>query len=321
MAKWTAADIPDLIGRAAIVTGANSGLGFEESLALARRGADVTMACRDQTKGASAVERVRSHVPGAIVALASLDLADLSSVRAFAAEYRATHERLDILINNAGIMGIPRRTTADGFEMQFGTNHLGHFALTGALLPLLAAQPDARVATVSSSLHRIGRINFDDLQGERQYNPWAAYGQSKLANLLFAFELQRRADTAGMRLLSVVAHPGYAATNLQTVSSAMSGGRARVAVTNAVNRFAGQSGAMGALPALYAATAPGVIGGTYFGPDGIGEMRGYPKTVLAKTAAYDVEAARRLWDVSEALTGMRYDFVATASTATSAVVA
>ncbi len=245
MAKWTAADIPDLSGREAVVTGANSGLGFQTALELARHGARVVMACRDQGRGAQAVDRVRAAAPGAQVELGALDLAELASVRRFAAWYRERRERegLDLLVNNAGVMAIPHRRTADGFEMQLGTNHLGHFALTGLLLPLLTARPGARVVTVSSIAHRAGWISFGNLQRERRYERWTAYGQAKLANLLFAFELQRRADAVGVDLLSMAAHPGYAATNLQAVGPQMSGARLSARLFDAANRVVAQSGA------------------------------------------------------------------------------
>jgi len=309
MAKWTAADIPDLSGREAVVTGANSGLGFQTALELARHGARVVMACRDQGRGAQAVDRVRAAAPGAQVELGALDLAELASVRRFAAWYRERRERegLDLLVNNAGVMAIPHRRTADGFEMQLGTNHLGHFALTGLLLPLLTARPGARVVTVSSIAHRAGWISFGNLQRERRYERWTAYGQAKLANLLFAFELQRRADAVGVDLLSMAAHPGYAATNLQAVGPQMSGARLSARLFDAANRVVAQSGARGALPSLYAATSPDARGGAYYGPDGLGEVRGYPTRVKAARRAYDERTARRLWQVSEDLTGVRYD--------------
>ena len=221
MPPWTTDDIPDLSGRTAVVTGANSGLGFESALALTRAGAEVVLACRDQTKGAEAADRITGLVPSATVSLVPLDLSDLSSVRAFAAVIGERYAGLDILLNNAGVMAIPRRETADGFEMQFGTNHLGHFALTGLLLDSLLARPGARVVTVSSAVAQVGRIRFDDLQGTAKYGKWSAYSQSKLANQLFTLELDRRASRAGLDLVSVAAHPGYAATNLQAVGPQM----------------------------------------------------------------------------------------------------
>ena len=306
MAPWTTADIPDLSGRTAVVTGANSGLGFESALALGRAGASVVLACRDQAKGADALERIRRAAPDADVALVRLDLADLTSVGAFADTYRAGHDGLDILLNNAGVMAIPRRETADGFEMQLGTNHLGHFALTGLLFDSLSARPGARVVTVSSQAALMGRLRFDDLQGTRRYGRWTAYGQAKLANQLFTLELDRRSTRHGTDLVSVAAHPGYAATNLQSVGPQMSGSGVMERLSALGNSVFAQSAADGALPSLFAATAPGVRGGQYFGPDGLFGTRGHPKAVTFVRAARDPDAARRLWTVSEELTGVRF---------------
>ncbi|MCA9970722.1 MAG: SDR family oxidoreductase [Anaerolineales bacterium] len=292
---WTAADIPDLSGRVAVVTGANSGLGFETARALARRGAHVVLACRSAARGETAVAAIRRETPTADLALQPLDLADLASVRAFAAEFRARHARLDLLINNAGVMAIPRRETADGFEMQLGVNHLGHFALTGLLIEAVLAAPAARVVTVSSNAHGFGRMRFDDLQGRRSYNKWQAYSQSKLANLLFAYDLQRRLAAAGAGALSVAAHPGYAATNLQYGL-----------LMWVLNRTLAQSAEMGALPILYAATAPAVRGGDYIGPDGWGGVRGYPRQASSSAASREAETAVRLWRVSQELTGVAF---------------
>ncbi|HZE05923.1 MAG TPA: oxidoreductase [Solirubrobacteraceae bacterium] len=305
MARWTAADIPDQRGRTAIVTGANSGLGLPTARELARAGASVTLAVRDQRKGQRALASMREAVPEADLTLAGLDLADLSSVRAFAETFAGSGRSLDLLINNAGIMAAPRRETRDGFESQFGTNHLGHFALTGLLLPALLRASAARVVTVSSTLHRRGSIDFGDLQGERKYSRWGAYGQSKLANLMFCFELQRRATAAGTALRSMAAHPGYAATNLQFAAPDRFYEKAYMWIGN---RLFAQSADMGALPTLYAATAPDLPGGTYVGPGGPGEQRGYPKVVTAAGKAYDEPAWRRLWEVSEELTGVHYEF-------------
>jgi NAD(P)-dependent dehydrogenase (short-subunit alcohol dehydrogenase family) len=262
---------------------------------LARAGAKVVMAVRNLEKG----ERAATQV-GHAARVEQLDLASLASVREFAE--RLPDGRVDLLINNAGVMAPPRRLTADGFESQFGTNHLGHFALTGMLLPRLLAAPAPRVVTMSSGGHRIGRISFDDLQGEHRYNNWLAYGQSKLANLLFVFELQRRADG---KLESLAAHPGYSATNLQFAGPAHWYERASMALTN---RLIAQSADQGALPALYAATMTDVPGGSYIGPDGFLEARGYPHPVTAAGKAYDPGVARRLWEVSETLTGVHYSF-------------
>lgn len=309
MSKWTAADIPDQRGRVAIVTGANSGLGKITSRELARAGAKVVMGCRDTAKGERAVAEIREAVPGAELELESLDLADLSAVREFAATVGERHPSLDLLINNAGVMATPRRETADGFEMQIGTNHLGHFALTGLLLERLLANAQPRVVTVSSGGHRGGRINFDDLHGERRYGRWSAYMQSKLANLLSAYELQRRATAAGSALRSVAAHPGYSSTHLQSSGPGLGGGLAagfNTAVMAVTNRVIAQSEEMGALPSLYAATTADLPGGSYVGPDGMGELRGHPTIVGSSRASKDEAVAGRLWDLSVELTGVDY---------------
>lgn len=300
--RWTAADIPDQSGRVAVVTGANSGLGMATARELARAGARVVLACRSMEKGEDAAARIVSSVPGAELDPAVLDLADLDSVRVFAA---SAPVRLDLLINNAGIMAAPHRVTKQGFESQFATNHLGHFALTGLVLGKLLAAPAPRVVTVSSTLHRRGTMNFDDLQSERGYSRWGAYQQSKLANLMFCFELQRRATAAGSALLSLAAHPGYAATNLQAAGTDRFYERWFMAIGN---RLFAQSADMGALPTLYAATVPGLPGGTFVGPGGRGEQRGYPRVVTAAGKAYDEQDWRRLWEVSEELTGVHYEF-------------
>jgi NAD(P)-dependent dehydrogenase (short-subunit alcohol dehydrogenase family) len=306
---WSAADIPALDGRTAVVTGANSGLGYETALALARHGADVTMLVRDEARGTAALARLRAAAPGARVTLAVADLADLSAVRTFADRWLAGDTPVDILVNNAGVMALPRQVTVDGYERQFATNHLGHFALTGRLLPRLLRHPAARVVTVSSAVAQGGRIDLDDLQGERRYWRWGAYAQSKLANLLFAFELDRRAVAAGTSLVSVAAHPGFAATNLQAASPRRQGHRWRATAVSLGARLVGQSAAHGALPLLYAATAPGVHGGDYYGPGGPTSMRGHPTLVAPPRRALDPELAARLWAASEALTGVTIDAV------------
>jgi NAD(P)-dependent dehydrogenase (short-subunit alcohol dehydrogenase family) len=292
---WTAQNVPDQSGRSVVVTGANSGIGFQATRVLAERGAEVVLAVRDITRGEAAAGRMQGAVR-----VRRLDLADLASVREFAA---AAPDRIDVLINNAGVMALPERRTADGFEMQLGTNHLGHFALTGLLLERLLAGTEPRVVTVSSNLHKRGRIDFDDLQGERAYDKWAAYGQSKLANLLFAYELQRRAGNA---LRSLAVHPGLASTNLWAGGAA--GSRLGERIAARVGTLIGQSDAMGAEPTLYAATAPDIRGGAYVGPRGVNEMRGHPKLVESSAASKDEATARRLWAVSEELTGVRYAF-------------
>lgn len=305
--QWTAVDMPDLSGRVAIVTGANSGLGFHTALELAAHGADVTLAVRDTVKGQAAADRILAAGVGRSAQVAHLDLADLASIRQFAQSWSAAHpDGLDLLINNAGVMAIPRRTTADGFEMQFGTNHLGHFALTGLLLPALVAQPRSRVVNVASGAHRFGRMNFDDLMGEKSYNSWRTYGQSKLANLLFTSELQRRLDASGIPMLALAAHPGYASTNLQAVGPQMNGRSWLVKPMDLANKVLAQSAEMGALPTLFAATAAGLPGNTYIGPDGFMEQRGYPRIVDRSDAAKNAADARRLWEVSETLTGVSY---------------
>jgi NAD(P)-dependent dehydrogenase (short-subunit alcohol dehydrogenase family) len=301
---WTTADIPDLAGRTAVVTGANSGIGYWTAVELARHGAAVTMTARDQGRGADALARLRSEVPDADADLAPLDLADLGSVRAFADAYRP--DGLDMVVNNAGVMAVPLRHTPDGFESQFGTNHLGHFALTGLLLPRLLARPGARVVTVTSTYHKMGRIDFADLDARGRYRKWPAYAQSKLANLLFTFELQRRADAAGVDLRAVSAHPGYAATNLQTAGPQLAGNKIMEAGSAVVTRLVGQPARAGAEPTLRAATDPAVRGGEVFGPDGAFELRGAPKRVAVSRRARDRAAAERLWTVSEEKTGVRY---------------
>ncbi|HEX8085673.1 MAG TPA: oxidoreductase [Solirubrobacteraceae bacterium] len=306
MAKWTADDIPDQSGRRVVVTGANGGLGYHVSLELARRGARVVLAARNQERGEAALAKLEDEVPGADAELRRLDLADLASVRAFA---EAFDEPLDLLVNNAGVMAGPHRKTADGFELQFGTNHLGHFALTGLLLPRLLASEAPRVVQVSSGAHRMGKMNFDDLQSEKRYWRWGAYGQSKLANLLFMRELGRRAAEAETPLVSVAAHPGYAATHLQTT-----GVKIDDVIMTVSNKLLAQSDAMGALPLLYAATEE-LESGAYVGPDGVGEQRGHPKLVGMTGRARSDEDARRLWEVSEKLTGVSYDFTARVATA------
>ena len=301
---WTITRMGSLDGQKAVVTGANSGLGYQCAKELARHGAHVVLACRDTVRGREALARLTDAVPDAKAELGSLDLASLASIKEFADGQR---NPIHLLINNAGVMALPKRTTADGFEMQFGTNHLGHFALTGRLLARLLAAEHPRVVTVSSDVHRVGRINFDDLQGEKRYGKWSAYGQSKLANLLFAAELGRRADLADLDLTSVAAHPGYAATNLQTTGAKMSGKKLTETVAGVGNRLFGQSDADGALPLLYAATGPDVLNGLYLGPDGPLIFRGKgAKPVPASKRAHDAATAKRLWDVSARLTGVSY---------------
>ena len=301
--KWTPDQIVAQTDRTAVVTGADGGLGRVIARELARAGARVVMASRDPTAASAAAAAIRATAPSAIVAAARLDLADLGSVRAFSQEYLATSDGLDLLINNAGVMAVPYQRTADGFELQLGVNHLGHFALTGLLLPALRERPGARVVTVSSLLHKLGRIRFDDLQGERRYGRWTAYNQSKLANLMFALELDRRFKAARLPLISVAAHPGYSATPLWLKATPW---YMRTPL-RLVNPLVAQSGERGALPTLYAATVPEVPGGSYVGPDGPGESRGYPRLVRPSRQALSRDAAARLWRISEQLTGVTYD--------------
>jgi protochlorophyllide reductase len=298
---WTADAIPDQSGRLALITGASSGLGLETARALAARGATVILACRSRERAERARQELLSAVAaGGAIDLLDLDLADLASVRRAAAEVADTYGRLDLLINNAGVMGLPRTLTRDGFERQFGTNHLGHFALTIALLPLLEGRPDARVVTVTSGAQFFGRLAFDDLQGERRYDRWKAYGQSKLANVMFALELQRRLTEEGSTVRSLAAHPGVARTNLQPASVAASGSWLEPLAYRLMAPLF-QSAAMGALPQLYAATAPEARPGGHYGPDQLGGMRGWPTEARTAPAALDAEQRLRLWQVSEEL--------------------
>jgi NAD(P)-dependent dehydrogenase (short-subunit alcohol dehydrogenase family) len=285
-----------------VVTGANSGLGLVTARELAGAGAQVIGTARDAAKGQAADAEIRGAVPNASIEMRLLDLADLASVREFAIEYGGTHDRLDLLINNAGIMMPPRSVTVDGFELQFGTNHLGHFALTGLLLERLAQGSDPRVVTVTSLEHRPGRIDFDDLASERDYDPRTAYQRSKFANAVFGLELDRRLRSAGSAVKSVLAHPGYSATNLQTTGPT----GPMKALLRVGNRLFAQSADRGALPQIHAATAPAVQGGEFYGPDGFNQLRGNPTQVRPAERATDPELGRRLWQVSEELTGVRY---------------
>jgi NAD(P)-dependent dehydrogenase (short-subunit alcohol dehydrogenase family) len=304
--KWTLDNLLPQSGKCFVVTGANSGVGYEAALALAGAGGQVILAVRSQAKGELACQTIRTTFPGAQVQTMLLDLADLESVRRFAQVFQSQFAALDVLINNAGVMALPYLKTVDGFEMQFGVNHLGHFALTGLLLPVLQAAPGARVVTVSSLNHNVGKIDFDNLDGARSYGRWAAYSQSKLANVLFAYELQRRLAARQSGAISVGCHPGYSSTNLQSAAPRLAGSRLKVAFWHFANSIAAQSAAMGALPLLYAACAAGVQGGDYIGPDGLREVRGHPVKVGSSRASQDASLARRLWEVSEELTGVTY---------------
>jgi NAD(P)-dependent dehydrogenase (short-subunit alcohol dehydrogenase family) len=305
---WTAADIPPQAGKVAIVTG-TGGLGFETALALAKAGATVVLAGRNAAKGADAIAQIEARVSGAKIAFAPVDLADLASVSNFAAALAERHDRVDILINNAGVMALPtRQTTKNGFEMQLGTNFLSAFALTAHLLPLLRRSPEPRTVQLSSLAHRRGFIDFDDLQGERRYAPWKAYCQSKLAMLIFARELQRHSDRHGWGLTSLAAHPGWAATDLIANGPATAGGlMAKITrIGGWLSPLVGQSAAAGALPTLYAATAAAVDKGGYYGPNGFREIRGAPSHAKVTGEANDPTIAARLWQVAEELAGVRF---------------
>jgi NAD(P)-dependent dehydrogenase (short-subunit alcohol dehydrogenase family) len=300
MSKWTTADIPDQTARTAVITGANTGLGYETASALAAKGAHVVLAVRNLDKGKAAADLISARTPGASVALQELDLTSLESIRGAAEQLRSSYDEIDLLINNAGVMMTPKSTTNDGFELQFGTNHLGHFAFTGLLLDRVLAAPGSRVVTVSSVGHRFARgIRFDDLQWDRDYSRVGAYGQAKLANLMFTYELQRR--LTGTNTIAAAAHPGSSNTELARNTPAP----IRRAF-NVVAPLLTQGADMGALPTLRAATDPGVLGGQYFGPDGFAEQRGHPKVVASTQPSHDTDAQRRLWAVSEELTGVVY---------------
>ncbi len=306
--KWTAADMPSLAGKIAIVTGANSGLGLITAAGRAAAGAHTVMACRDERKAATALDEVRRRAPQAKVELMKLDLADLASVRAFAEAFGKRFSQLDILCNNAGVMALPFQRTRDGFEMQIGTNHLGHFALTGLLLDKLQAAPGARVVNVASLAHRAARrFDPDDLNFQRRrYQKWQAYANSKLANLLFTCELQRRLEKSRARAIAVAAHPGYTATNLMFVGPAQENSALGRIFMQIGNFLFAQTPAEGALPTLYAACMPEVRGGDYLGPDGFGELRGHPRKVGMRPVARDPALAARLWQRSAELTGVAY---------------
>jgi NAD(P)-dependent dehydrogenase (short-subunit alcohol dehydrogenase family) len=296
MAKWNLDSIPDQTGRVAVVTGANTGIGFETAAALASKNAKVVLACRNREKAETALKKIHERSPDARLEVIELDLGSLASVGRFAETFRAGHDHLDMLINNAGVMVPPLGRTEDGFELQFGCNHLGHFALAGRLMDLLVATPGARVVTVSSAAHRQGKMDFDNLNAETGYEKWPAYGQSKLANLLFTFELQRRLEQTGSDVIATAAHPGWTGTDLQRHSS----------LIGFFNHFFAQSPPMGALPTLRAATDLEAEGGDYYGPKGFFEMRGYPVQVGTTDAAKNELDARRLWQVSEKLTGVSF---------------
>ncbi len=299
---WTTDDISSQEGRVVVITGANSGIGYDAARILAAKHAHVVIAGRNPEKCERAAMGIRTESPHCDLKVIPLDLADLDSVRSFANAFSANYNRLDILINNAGVMAIPQYQTADGFEMQFGTNHLGHFAVTGLLLDTIINTPNSRVVTISSNMHKRGAIDFDNLNAEKSYSKWGAYGQSKLTNLLFTYELQRRLTKSGAHTISVAAHPGYSATNLQSSESLL-----QTFMLKTMNIIMAQSSEMGALPSLYAAVSPDVKGCDYIGPDGFMESRGHPAKVRSSASSHDEATAKRLWEVSEQLTGVMYN--------------
>jgi len=305
--KWTVEQIPSQAGKTALVTGANSGIGYQAALQLARHGAHVLLGCRNETKGRGALARLQREAPGASAEVVELDMASLASIRRFAATFIARGLALDLLINNAGVMALPKRElTVDGFERQFGTNHLGHFALTGLLLPALLAAEAPRVVTVASLAHRTGKIEFDNLQSEKSYKGagWEAYNASKLANILFAKELDRRARAAGSGLLSLAVHPGVSMTSI--FANGPGTMNLKAIAVKVLAPVLMQKDDAGALPTLYAATSPDAHGGEYIGPDGFGELKGAPVVVQPKPQALDTAVGEQLWAVSEALTGVKY---------------
>jgi NAD(P)-dependent dehydrogenase (short-subunit alcohol dehydrogenase family) len=305
MANWTIADIPPQRGKLAVVTGATGGLGYQTALGLAQAEAEVVLTGRNDAKGREAISKIRKQLPDAKISFEVLDLANLASVADFAQRFATAHSSLDLLINNAGVMALPtRQTTADGFEMQFGTNYLGHYALTAQLLPLLRSAHQPRVVNLSSIAHRTGFIHFSDLQGERLYSPWKAYNQSKLAMLMFALELQRRSDTAGWNLMSNASHPGWARTDL--FANGPGFGLISLASQFAAPLFS-QSAESGALPTLFAATSPQAEGGGYYGPNGLYELKGPPAPARIMPQAMDKAGAGKLWDVSQQLTGVAFE--------------
>jgi NAD(P)-dependent dehydrogenase (short-subunit alcohol dehydrogenase family) len=303
---WNVTDLTDQTGRVFVITGANSGLGLEATKVLAQRGATIVMACRTVEKAEAVAAPIRTAAPQATLKVMALDLSSLESVARFSAALAARQPRVDVLMNNAGVMALPYRKTADGFEMQFGTNHLGHYALTAKVLPLLEASGRARVVTVSSMAHQMGTIRFEDLQWEKGYSKWPAYGQSKLANLLFTYELERWLRRTGKSTIAVAAHPGYSATNLQAVGPQMEQSSMGSLFMKLGNSVFAQSAEMGALPQVYAAVHPDVKGGQYIGPDGLMEMSGFPKVVDSNAKSKDEAVAAKLWEVSAALTKVAF---------------
>lgn len=304
--KWTANNIPDLSGKVMVVTGGNSGLGFESVMAFTEKGAEVIMACRSVEKGETAKNEILKSIPGGKIMVMPLDLIDLSSIRSFVTQFESAYDHLDLLLNNAGIMTTPYFLTKDGFEGQMGTNHLGHFALTGLLLDVIKSTPGSRVVNVSSSAHKYGNMDFSNLlfEGGRGYSPIKAYGRSKLANLLFTYELQRRFDENRMDCLAAAAHPGISQTNLARYIE----GKIWFKLLTPLFMVISQNAGMGALPQIRASVDPDVHGSEYYGPDGLGEMKGYPILVKSNKDSHNPEHARKLWEVSEKLTGVRFEF-------------
>lgn len=312
---WTADDMPNQTGSVVVVTGANSGIGYEATKAFAQKGAHVVMACRSLERANRARRKIESTVSDASLSVYELDLGNQAAVRQFASEFKSEFDRLDVLVNNAGVMVPPYSTTDDGFELQLGVNHLGHFALTGLLLDeLIETDGETRIVTQSSVAHDYGDIDFDDLHREQSYNRTEAYGQSKLANLLFTYELDRRLRAVGANTIAVASHPGWSATGLQDGDTELSVSSVRRTVARIANTVFAQSPADGALPTLYASTANDVDGGHYFGPSGIMEMRGSPTRVVSNETSYDHETARRLWEISEELTDITFEFGETTAT-------
>ena len=306
MTRWTEDDIPDQSERTVLITGANSGIGFEAARAMAQHGATVVMGCRNKERAADALSSIEATNPTGPVEVLEMDLSDLASVRDAASSFVAKHDRLDILVNNAGLMATPRQRTADGFEMQFGVNHLGHFALTGHLIDVLTESGPSRIVSVSSLGHRLGKMKFDDLNADQSYSPWPAYFQSKLANLLFTRELQRRLSQTERDIIAVAAHPGVSRTNLGSESPGGVLSKLMAVTRPMFERLGAQSAQMGALPTLRAAVDPSANGGDYYGPNGFGEQRGNPKKVDMSSRAKSDSDARKLWDISEQLTAVTY---------------
>lgn len=306
--KWTAEKINNLKGKNVIITGANSGIGFEVAKKFAENNARVIMACRDLEKGGEAKEKIEENIEESEIEVRKLDLADLSSIKKFTKEYKANNDKLDVLCNNAGVMAIPRQETKDGFEKQFGVNHLGHFALTAHLIPVLKEAEESRVVTQSSGLHEKGSIDFENLMLEEEYDKWDAYANSKLANVLFANELQRKLEEQDLDMKSIACHPGYASTNLQYRGPEEEGSKLKLFGMKIANTLLAQSAEKGALPMLYSSVSTDIEGGEYIGPDGLGNMRGYPEKQESSEESQDKNVAEALWTRSESLTDVDFQF-------------